>query len=102
MGRLPRSALTVFERTGVVGHQSLARDYLAYCDLSTDRHQRANDVLTVSRVNRQTSTLADAMPLAPELDVGGWAWVYNSASNICQGVKANMDAKVLKGKLALN
>ena len=33
MCRLPRLHLTVFERTGVTGHQSLARDHLAYCDL---------------------------------------------------------------------
>ena len=37
MGRLPRLPLTDFDRTGVVGHQSLARDHLAYCDLATDR-----------------------------------------------------------------
>ena len=36
MGRLPRLPLTIFERTGVFGHQSLARDHLAYCDLATD------------------------------------------------------------------
>ena len=40
MGRLPRLPLTVFERTGVAGHPSLARDHLAYCDLATDRQQR--------------------------------------------------------------
>ena len=34
--------------------------------------------------------------------MGGWAWVYNSAPTIRQGVKANTDAKVLKAKLALN
>ena len=34
--------------------------------------------------------------------MGGWAWVYNSASFIRQGVKANTDAKVLKAKVALN
>ena len=39
MGRLPRLPLTVFDRTGVVGHQSLARDHLAYCDLATDRQK---------------------------------------------------------------
>ena len=32
MGRLLRLPLTVFDRTGVVGHQSLARDHLVYCD----------------------------------------------------------------------
>ena len=37
MDRLPRLPLTAFDRTGVVGHQSLARDQLAYCDLATDR-----------------------------------------------------------------
>ena len=34
--------------------------------------------------------------------MGGWAWVYNSASIIRQGVKANTDAKVLKAKLELD
>ena len=37
MGRLRRLPLTTFERTGVAGHQNLARDHLAYCDLATDR-----------------------------------------------------------------
>ena len=30
MNRLPPLPLTVFDRTGVVGHQSLPRDHLAY------------------------------------------------------------------------
>ena len=66
MGRFPRLPLTVFDRTGVVGHQSLARDHLAYCDLATDRQKRANDIvrahhaLTVSRVNRRNSAHTDA------------------------------------------
>ena len=108
MGRLPRLPLTVIDRTGVVGHQSLARDHLAYCDLATDRQKRANDIirahhaLTVSRVDRRNSALADALRPAPNFATGGWAWVYNFASTICQGVKTNTDAKVLKAKLALN
>ena len=108
MGRLPRILLTVFDRTGVVRHQSLACDHLAYCDFATNRQKRANDIvrahhaLTVSHVNRRNSALADALRPAPNLIVGGWAWVYNSASTIRQGVKANTDAKVLKAKLALN
>ena len=97
-----------FNRTGVVGHQSLARDHLAYCDLATDRLKRANDIvrahhaLIVSRVNRRNSAPADALRSAPNFTVGGWEWVYNSASTIRQGVKANNDAKVLNAKLALN
>ena len=108
MGRLPRLSLTVFDRTGVVGHQSLARDHLAYCDLAPDRQKRANDIvrahhaLNVSRVNRRASALADALRAAPNFAVGGWAWVYNSPSTIHQGVRVNTDAKVLKAKLALN
>ena len=84
------------------------RDHLAYCDLATDRQKRANDIvrahhgLTVSRVNRRNSALADALRPAPNFTVGGWAWVYNSASTIRQGVKANTDAKVLKAKLRLS
>ena len=108
MGRLPRLPLTIFNRTGVVGHQSLAHDHLANCDLATDRQKRAKDVvhahhaLTVCRVNRRNSALADALRSAPNFAVGGWSWVYNSAPTIHQGVKANTDAKVLKAKLALN
>ena len=108
MGRLPRLPLTVFNRTSDVGHQSLARGHLVYCDLSTDRQKRANDIvrahhaLTVSRVNRRNSALADAMRPAPNFDMGGWAWVYNFTSTIRQGVKANTDGKALKANLVLN
>ena len=44
MGRLPRLPLNFFDRSGVAGHQSLARDHLAYCDLASER-QRAPTVL---------------------------------------------------------
>ena len=106
--RLPRLPLTVFDRTSVVEHHSLTRDHLAYCDLATDRQKRASDIvrahhaLTVSRVNRRNSAPTDALRPALNFALGGWAWVYNSASTIRQGVKANTDAKVLKAKLALN
>ena len=79
MGRLPRLPLTVFERKGVAGHQSLAHDHLAYCDLAADRQQRAyvivrkHHALTVSRVNRRNSALADALRPTPKFVVGGWA-----------------------------
>ena len=101
MRSLPCLPLTVFERTGVTRHQSLARDHVAYCDLVTDRQQRANDIvrkhhaLTVSRVNRQNFALADALRPAPIFAVGGWAWVYNSAPNIRRVVEANTEAKIL-------
>ena len=107
-GRLPRFPLTVFERAGVARHPNLARAHLASCDLATDRQQRANDIIrkhravTVTRVYRRNSALADALHRVPKFAVGGWAWVYNSASTIRPGVKANTDAKVLKPKLAHN
>ena len=83
MGRVPRPPLTIFELTGVAGHQSLARDHLAYCDLATDRQQRAYDMvrehhaLTVSRVKHRNSVLSDALRTVPKFAVGGWVWVYN-------------------------
>ena len=76
MGMLPCLPLTVFERTEVAGHQSLARNHLAYCDLATDRQQRANDIvrrhhaLTVYPVKRR---FADALRLVSKFAVGGWA-----------------------------
>ena len=81
---------------------------MTYYDLANDRQKRANDIvrahhaLTVSRVNRRNFALADALRPAPNLAVCGWAWVYNSASTIRQGVKANTDATVLNAKFALN
>ena len=108
IGRLPQLSLTVFDRTGVVGHQKLTRDHLAFCDLATDRQKRAKDIvrahhaLTVPLVNRRNSALADALRPAPNFAVGSSAWVYKSASTIRQGVKANPDDKVLNAKLARN
>ena len=78
MSRLPRLPLTVFERTGAAGHQSLARDHLAYCDLATARQPRANDIvrehhaLTVPRVARRNSALADALCPAPRARRERW------------------------------
>ena len=94
--------------TGVVGHQSLARDHFAYCGMATDRQKRASDIvrahhdLTVSRVNRRNFTITDALRPAPSFTPGGWSRVYNSAYTISQGAKENTDAKVLKVKLAFN
>ena len=35
---------------------------------------------SVARVNRRKSTLSGALRPAPKLDVGNWAWVYNTAA----------------------
>ena len=108
MGRLPPLPLTIFDRSGVAGHHSLARDHLTYCDLASERQQRANDnvremhALTVSRVERRNSALSDALRQVPNFAVGNWVCVYNTAFTIRQGVKAGTDAKVLKTKFALN
>ena len=105
MGRLPRLPLMIFERTGVAGHQSLARDHLAYCDLATDRQQHAYDIarehnaLTVFRAERRNSALSDALRAVPKFAVGGWVWAYNMAATIRQGAKTDTDAKVLKACL---
>ena len=108
MGRLPRLPLTIFDRSGVAGHQSLARDHLAYCDLASECQQRANDivremhVLTISRVERRNKALSDALRQVPNFVVNNWIWLYNTTSTIRQGAKAGTDAKVLKTKFALN
>ena len=108
MGRPPRLPLTIFERTGVASHQSFPRDHLANSDLATDRQQRAYDIvrehhaLAVSCVERRNSGLSDAQRPVPKFAVGGWAWVYNTAAAIHQGVKTDTDTKVFKAKLSLN
>ena len=98
----------MFDRSGVDGHQSLARDHLAYCDLASEHQQRANDIfremhaLTVSRVERRNSSLSDALRQVPNVVVGDWVLLYITASTVRQGAKAGADAKVLKNKFALN
>ena len=65
--------------SGVVGHHSLARDHLVYCDLATDRQKHLNDIvrahhaLIVSRVKRRNSVLVDALRAAPNFATGSWA-----------------------------
>ena len=84
MGRLLRLPLTVFDCTGVVGHQSLARDHLAYCNLATDRQKkRANGIvlayytLTVSRVDRRNSAPTDALRPEAKLVIN-WTGPYKT------------------------
>ena len=45
MGTLPLPPLMIFERAGVTDYQRFARNHLAYCDLATDRQQRAYDIV---------------------------------------------------------
>ena len=90
------------------GHQSLDRYHLVYINLATDRKQRAYSLvhelhrLTVSRLQRRNAPIMAALLASPPYSVGGWAWVYDSASTIRQGVKNGIDATVLKTKHSLN
>ena len=108
IGRLPRLPLSVFEPENIGGHQSLDRDHLVYINIATDQQQRAYSLvrelhrLTVSRLQRRNAPIMAALLASPPFSVGGWAWVYNSASAIRQGAKKGTDATVLKTKLSLN
>ncbi|CAB1121588.1 unnamed protein product [Ectocarpus sp. CCAP 1310/34] len=108
IGRIPRLPLSVFDRPTVGGHQSLARDQLEYCNLAVDRQRRAYELvreynaLKISRVERRNSSLLDAIHKLPQFPVGGWAWVYNTAATIRQGVRKDTDQQVLKAKFALS
>ena len=100
MSTLPRLPLTIFERTGVFGRQSLARDHLTYFDVATDRQQRAYDIvrkhhaLTISRVERRNPALSDALRANLKFAIGCWVWVYNTAVTIRLGAKTDTDAKL--------
>ncbi|CAB1108088.1 unnamed protein product [Ectocarpus sp. CCAP 1310/34] len=108
IGRIPRLPLSVFDRPTVGGHQSLARDQLEYCNLAVDRQRRAYELvreynaLKISRVERRNSSLLDAIHKLPQFTVGGWAWVYNTAATIRQGLQKDTDQQVLKTKFALS
>ncbi|CAB1116000.1 unnamed protein product [Ectocarpus sp. CCAP 1310/34] len=53
-------------------------------------------------VNEQQNDWDDAVHKLPQFTVGGWAWVYNTAATIRQGVQKDMDQMVLKAKFALS
>ena len=105
MGRLPRLPLSVFDPPNIGGHQTLDRDHLAYCNLATERQQRAYRLVrevhavATARLARRNSPILDALRLSPPYPVGGWVWVYNSAATINQGAKKGTNATVLKPKL---
>ena len=107
IGRLARLPLTVFERSGVAGHQSLARlpgllrfGYKPiamserYCSQTPCPH-------SFPRIPPKPA-IADALRPVPKFALGCWAWMYNLASTTRRGVNANTNAKVLKAKLAFN
>ena len=64
MGILPRLPLTVFERTGVTRHRSLACDHLAFSDLVTDRQQRRT-LLCANTMPSPFPALTAESPLSP-------------------------------------
>ena len=107
-GRLPRPALTVFDRSYGGGHESLDRDHLAYCDLARERQQHAYELvreqhaLIVTRVNERNSTLSDTFLRLPNMWPAVGVWVCNTAATIRQGLHKGVDSKVLKEKLSLN
>ncbi|CAB1111208.1 unnamed protein product [Ectocarpus sp. CCAP 1310/34] len=108
IGHIPRLPLSVFDRPTVGGHQRLARDQLEYCNLAVDRQRRAYELvreynaLKISRVERRNSSLLDAIHKLPQFTVGGWAWVYNTAATLRQGVQKDTDQQLLKVKFALS
>ena len=90
--------MCIRDSTGVFGHQSLARDQLAYCDLATDHQQREHDIVR----EHHALTVSHALRAVPKFAVGGWVWVYNTAATIRQGAKTDTDAKVIKAKISLS
>ena len=101
MGRLRRLPLTMFDRSEVAGHQSLALDQLTYRDLASQRQQRANDTVREKACFDSFSCgTAKLSPFArlcqvPNSVAGNWAWLYITTSAIFQGTMAGTDAKVL-------
>ena len=108
MSRLPRLPLTIFDLPNIGGYQSLNRDQLAYIDLAIARQQRAYRAVRelyaiyVSRLDRRSAPLMDALRLLPPFSINGWAWIYNSAATIRQEARKGTDAIVLKTKLSFN
>ena len=58
--------------------------------------------MNVSRLDCRNASIMNALRRSPPFATGGWAWVYNSAATIHQGVKKGTDATVLKTKFSFN
>ena len=58
--------------------------------------------MNVSRLDCRNASIMNALRRSPPFATGGWAWVYNSAATIRQGVKKGTDATVLKTKFSFN
>ena len=96
--RLTRIPLSVYQPPSFGGHQSLGRDFLAYINLATDWQQRAyRRVRQLHAIYvRRTTTTPEHHHHSRPFTVGGWAWIYNSASTVHQGARKDPDAPVLK------
>ena len=85
-GRLPRLPLTIFERTAVADDQALVRDHFTYCDLVTDRQQRAYTIVREHRAltfSRGTPQLGPLRRAAPGSQIRRcWVWVCNTDATI--------------------
>ena len=90
-----------------MGSEMCIRDRLEYVDLAADHQRRSyalareQHALNIARVELR-SALSDGLKQLPTFAIGGWVWVYNTATTIRQGAKAGTDAKILKGKLSVN
>ena len=109
LGRLPRLPLTVIERRGACGHQSLERDQLEYCDLARDRQRlayrlvREHHAIESSRIARANHALSDVFHKRPLFTAGSWVWVYNSKLAARQSISDEDEReRALKSKLSLN
>ena len=89
MSRLPLPSLNIFDSSGVAGHQSLARDHLAYCDRVSERQQRANNVLPempcFDSFSCETAKLSPCGRFASGFVVGNWAWLCKRLSIFAKG-----------------
>lgn len=56
----------------------------------------------IARTELRTFALPDGLRQVPIDAIGGWLWVYNTATTIRQGSKAGTSADILKAKLSLN
>ena len=79
LGRIPRLPLSAFCSPNTNGHQILDQDHLTYCDLATERQQRAyrfvreHHAVTASRPARRKYPIMNALRLSLPFTTGGWA-----------------------------
>lgn len=106
LGRFPHLSVTITKRRLACEHQSLDRNHIEYCCLTSERKRLANELVQAhhdfasSCITRADQGLNDVFHKRPICAVGNRVWVYNILTAVQQSRDMN-DEHVVNSKVSL-